>query len=217
MFFSLSVSGKSDFSTLSAVFYTFLFIVANWLVRQAEKWKCCSTLVVLGWATNRLPFISGGRDIKLFLSGGVLSFPLTCSTASPMGRAERQQREWEDMLCTNPGACCLSSAQVKFVLLVSQNVMAERKTSTVLNMMEKLNNIPGSSRAFAHLISAHMHVSLVFLITVVVFSGLVLLSARSLGVQEQDQRGNLKLTWAFCSYSSMQHRLRRYQADYKPH
>lgn len=66
--------------------------------------------------------------------------------------------------------------------------------STILNMMEKLNNIPGSPRVFAHLISAHMHVSLVSLIIAVGFPGLVLLSARSLGMQEQDQRGNLELT-----------------------
>lgn len=45
------------------------------------------------------------------------------------------------------------------VLLKNQNIMAEKKLCTILNMMEKLNKISGRSRSLAYWIYVYMRVS----------------------------------------------------------
>ena len=89
----------------------------------------------------------------------------------------------------------LLESNLFFILLKSQDVMVEKKCAPLsIGLTNSLNKILGSSGALMFLISFHMYVSPVSLIVAVGFPGHVLLFDWSLGMQEQEQRGDLKCT-----------------------
>lgn len=91
-----------------------------------------------------------------------------------------------------------------FILLKSQDVMMGKEHASLsIWLKNESNKILGNTRVLVYLISFHICDFVVSLICAVGFPGFVLLFDWSLGMQEQEERGDLKWLWAFCSYSSI--------------